>query len=169
MLPTLYCQVWTQKRSQSPNCSVKRAIQEPHKPLIQTVQSRPADTAPHTNTPTFACLPVALVSSECWTRPWYRAPTYHASIPVHSHAALPSSSLLRSPSLRLNLILAAAKHFHQNLSDWRGAVSWYLLLFHSSVTSGVKDRDGAREEREREGGREGGSRRREKIGSSNLA
>lgn len=70
------------------------------------------------------CLPVALVSSEYWTRPWYRDPTYHAFLPVHSHAALPRSCLLLPPStLRLNLILAAAKHFDQNLSDWRGPVS----------------------------------------------
>lgn len=79
--------------------------------------------APHRGTDTFVCLPVALASSECWTRPWYRTPSYHASLPVRSHAALPGSSLLLPPSLRLNLILAAAKHFHQNLSDWRGAVS----------------------------------------------
>ncbi len=69
------------------------------------------------------------------------------------------------PSLRLNLILAAAKHFHQKLSDWRGAVSWHLLLFLYSVTSRVKERDGARE-RERGGGE---WERREKIGRSNLA
>ena len=73
----------------------------------------------------------------------------------------PSLPLSLPPSLRLNLILAAAKHFHQNLSDWRGVVSWHLLLFLSPVTSGVKERDGARE---REGERERG-----KMGSSNLA
>lgn len=92
------------KRSQSPNCVL---LKEQHRSLtshayIHTVQSHPAaqtHTAPHTGTAIFACLPVALVSSECWTRPWYRAPTYHASLPVHSHAALPGSCLLLAPSL----------------------------------------------------------------------
>lgn len=69
--------------------------------------------------------------------------TYHDFLPVHIHAALPRSSLLLPPSLRVKLIFAAAKHLHQNLSDWSEAVSWQLPLFLSSGTSGGK------EERER--------------------
>lgn len=125
------------KRSQSPvfrlksNTGVSQATHaySTKSPCSSNPRRPPA---PHTGTATFACLPVALASSECWTRPWYRAPTYHAFLPVWSHAALPCSSLLLPPSLRLNLILAAAKHFHQNLSDWRGAVSW-----HTSCSSPV--------------------------------
>lgn len=150
------------ERSQSPNCALLKAqsMLKPHKQHADSGEKKvPTDTAPHAGSARFAFLPVAPVSSECWAHPWYRAPTYHASLPVHSHAAL--ARLLHPPSLGLNLILAAAKHFHQNLSDWRGAVTWHLLLFLSSPTSGVKER-----EQEKGKGRE---RAREKTGSSNLA
>lgn len=132
--PKTFCQVSTQTglKVLTVFC-LKRAIQEPHKPRMHAYSTKsPCSSNPHSlkllsrthmGSAAAACLPVALVSSECWTRPWYRAPTYHASLPVRSHAALPGSCLPLPPSLRLNLILAAAKHFHQKLSDWRGAVS----------------------------------------------
>lgn len=112
------------ERSQSPAFYLKSEADEPqHKVTLQhqpTQTCSPAYRFSRIRLPTCSPRRLRMLDSSIVRR----TPTYHASLPVWSRAA-PSGSSCCSlpPSLGLNLILAAAKHLHQNLSDWRGAVS----------------------------------------------
>lgn len=118
------------ERSQSPVFCL-RSDKEPRThaaqshPAAAAAAAHAAHAAPHADAAASARLPVALAAWECWTHPWCGDP-WLVMPPCRCGAALHRLALplSLSPSLGLNLILAAAKHLHRNLSDWRGAVSW---------------------------------------------